>query len=133
MVINGQRPSRPEDIDFIPEIPFDDLWQLVEACWAQLPDKRPTASDAEKIILQLRRGSASNPVTNDGQSSATNETQITSRRKYTCRECDQAFSSMSLLNDHIKVRHKNIREYFMTAVLERNSMKSSIYMPRYRL
>jgi hypothetical protein len=133
MVINGQRPPRPEGIDFIPEIPLDDLWQLVEACWSQLPDRRPTASGIEKVILQLRRGSGNDLVTNDGQSSPASETQMASRRKHTCRECDQAFSSMSILNDHIKVHHEKICECFMAAVFKRNSMKVSIHMPRYWL
>jgi hypothetical protein len=97
------------------------------------PDRRTTASGIENVILQLQRRSASNLVTNDGQLSAASENQMASKRKHTCQECDQAFSSMSLLNDHIKVHHEKICECFMAAVFERNSMKVSIHMPRYWL
>jgi hypothetical protein len=118
MVMNGERPPRPEGTHVTPEIPLDDLWKLVEACWAQLPDKRPTGTEVQKSILRLQGVNAPKPVTNDDRSSATAETRILTRRKHACQDCDKAFSSASLLNDHIQIYHMNIRECLMTAMLD---------------
>jgi hypothetical protein len=120
MVEKGERPPRPEAIDFSPSIAFDGLWRLVEACWAQLPDERPTASDVQRAILNLQGGNANSTVESDGRTSATAETQITQGKKHVCQDCDKAFSSASLLDDHNNVCHLNIREFFMTAMFERN-------------
>ena len=43
--MEGKRPARPT------EAPLDDsIWSLVEACWAQLPTDRPSAT---QIVQQL--------------------------------------------------------------------------------
>jgi hypothetical protein len=110
MVINGERPPRPEAMDFTPRIAFDDLWTLVEACWTQLPNERPTGSEVQIEILNLQRRNITCPVANNDRSSTTPEARITPRRKHTCQDCDKTFNSVSLLNDHVQVFHMNIRE-----------------------
>jgi hypothetical protein len=117
MVMKGQRPPRPESINFSPEIPLNDLWPLVEACWAQYPDQRPNASEIEAAILSLQGGDTTDPVTTDGWSFAIAETRVMTARKYACLYCDMALSSLSLLNDHIQVCHMNMSECLITVAL----------------
>jgi hypothetical protein len=118
MVEKGERPPRPEGIYFSPEIPFDDLWSLMEACWAQFPDHRPTGSEALISIQQFQNVHTTDPTEIHGQSSVITETGIATRKQHACQDCDKAFSSVSLLKDHVKVYHLNIREFLMTAVLD---------------
>jgi hypothetical protein len=120
MVEKGERPPRPEGIDFSPKIPFDDLWSLVEACWAQFPDQRPTGGEVLISILKFQKGHASDLAESIGQSSAIAETGVATRKKHACQDCDKAFSNVSLLNDHIKVYHMNICERLTIAVLHSN-------------
>jgi hypothetical protein len=120
MVVNGERPGRPEAIDFTPEIPFDNLWMLVVSCWAQRPDERPTGSDILSAIVNLQRQTATKPTTNDGQSSTTVESQIIKGRKHICQKCDEGFNSKSQLYDHNTVHHMKTSEYLMKAVLYNN-------------
>ncbi|KAJ7139294.1 kinase-like domain-containing protein [Mycena epipterygia] len=44
-VINGHRPSRPETLS------QDTLWVLIEDCWKQEPDKRPTATEITQRLV----------------------------------------------------------------------------------
>jgi hypothetical protein len=120
MVENGERPSRPEVIDFSPRIAFDGLWRIVGACWAQLPDMRPTGNKVQAAILNLPRGNAAHPVTNDGLLSATAEIRTNRRRKLAFQDCDNVSNSMPLLNDHIQVCYMGIRECLIAVVFDRN-------------
>jgi hypothetical protein len=88
----------------------------MEACWAPLPDQRPTASEIEIATLNLQRGSTTNPITNNGRSFAIAETQLTAGRKHVCPDCDMAFVDVSQLNDHIKTHRMSIRECLILAV-----------------
>jgi hypothetical protein len=117
MVMNGERPPQPEAINFSPKIAFDDLWTLVEACWAQLPDQRPVGSDIHTRMIGLQRADATDLVTNDGRSYITDDSQIMAERKYARRDCNEAFSSKSRLFEHITARHRKFLDRFMTAVL----------------
>jgi serine/threonine protein kinase len=50
-VIRGHRPSRPEMIS-------DSLWTLLEDCWAQDPDKRPTMAEIVQRLVSPAIGAS---------------------------------------------------------------------------
>ncbi|KAJ7902435.1 kinase-like domain-containing protein [Mycena leptocephala] len=50
-VIRGHRPSRPEMIS-------DNLWTLLEDCWAQDPDKRPTMAEIVQRLVSPAIGAS---------------------------------------------------------------------------
>ena len=49
-VLNGGRPTKPEDVEKVGL--GDGTWELVEECWSQEPEKRPTV---EKVFTHLKR------------------------------------------------------------------------------
>ncbi|KAJ7585035.1 hypothetical protein C8J56DRAFT_1027479 [Mycena floridula] len=51
-VMSGRRPSRPRDLF------TDQLWQLIEECWNQRPDSRPSA---RHILRALQTGPSNKP------------------------------------------------------------------------
>ncbi|THU90223.1 kinase-like protein [Dendrothele bispora CBS 962.96] len=48
-VLSGKRPQRPEDNETI----SDEIWQLIEACWAQESTTRPSATEVGTRLQQL--------------------------------------------------------------------------------
>ena len=40
----AKRPNRPKQLS-------DELWELLEKCWAQLPADRPSAIDVESMVI----------------------------------------------------------------------------------
>jgi Protein tyrosine and serine/threonine kinase len=49
-VMEGKRPTRPT------EAPLDDnIWSLVEACWAQQPNDRPSATQIMQRLVTFTR------------------------------------------------------------------------------
>jgi hypothetical protein len=110
MVEKGERPPRPEGIHFCPEIPLDDLWSLVEACWAQFPDQRPTGREVQIAIERFQRVYAADPLETNGQPSPKTGARNNAGRKHTCQYCDEAFGSKSRLYDHVTLHHVKPRE-----------------------
>jgi hypothetical protein len=109
-VINGERPPRPEAIDFTPRIALDDLWSLMETCWAQAPDERPSGSEVYKAIRDLQGANTAEPGTANDQPFPRAEAQITVGRKHTCQYCNEGFGTKSRLYDHVTLRHMKTRE-----------------------
>jgi hypothetical protein len=54
-VAKGDRPKRPVPEDCQGETLPEDVWALVEKCWAQDPLARPHMADVVKSIEELRR------------------------------------------------------------------------------
>jgi hypothetical protein len=131
MVMNGERPPRPEVIDFSPKIAFDALWTLVGACWAQLLEQRPIGSDIRIESVNLQRANANEFAPNDGRSHVTDDSHITAGRKHVRREYDEAFSSKSRIFEHITARHRKFRDCFMTAVLRETERREELIMYQY--
>ncbi|KAF9259373.1 kinase-like protein, partial [Marasmius fiardii PR-910] len=50
-VINGERPKRPTEVRWCP----DNIWALVEQCWAQESHLRPTAAVIHSFLMHLER------------------------------------------------------------------------------
>lgn len=51
MIELGQRPERPSSKD--PYQMSDELWGIVEACWSELPEDRPTASQLVEMMDRI--------------------------------------------------------------------------------
>ncbi|KAH8829981.1 kinase-like domain-containing protein [Flagelloscypha sp. PMI_526] len=53
-VIRGERPARPHLVKWM----TNDLWNLIERCWAQNPNNRPSSNevvlDLERVLLSRR-------------------------------------------------------------------------------
>ena len=43
----GKRPGRPATLD------YDELWEIIELCWAEKPDERPTTSQLLETFQAL--------------------------------------------------------------------------------
>jgi hypothetical protein len=82
----------------------------VWACWAQLPEERPTGSEVYKAIVDLQGANTTEPVTHNDQPSPTAGARNAAGRKHTCQDCDESFSSKSRLYDHVTLRHMETRE-----------------------
>ena len=46
MIIRGERPGRPQGIEGL--LFTDDLWDMVQLCWSQQPNDRPTV----EVVLE---------------------------------------------------------------------------------
>jgi hypothetical protein len=118
MIGQGERPPQPEGIEFSPRIPFDELWALVEVCWAQMPDRRPTGSEIQIAILNLQRGSTTDSVTNNSRSSAIAEDQVMAGGRDAYQDCDKTPITIPLLHAHIKTHRMDTCECSMAGVLD---------------
>ena len=59
-IAQGYRPKKPNACP-------DDIWQLVQSCWAQQPDARPTAAMVRTQVEQLLRSrTAGAPQSREG-------------------------------------------------------------------
>jgi hypothetical protein len=52
-LMQGKRPSRPSHGLSVTRGLTDDVWHLIEACWSQYPDDRPTAVQIVKTLYDL--------------------------------------------------------------------------------
>ncbi|KDQ50205.1 hypothetical protein JAAARDRAFT_589916 [Jaapia argillacea MUCL 33604] len=51
-----QRPSRPSSAQCLERTLPDDLWSLIEHCWSELPEDRPSAATALRDMEDICRG-----------------------------------------------------------------------------
>lgn len=49
VILSGKRPTKPEpgDLAFVNLGLTEELWELMERCWQEEPDQRPTAKDIQ--------------------------------------------------------------------------------------
>jgi hypothetical protein len=55
MVLNGERPLHPTAAECLFEL-TDGMWLLIEDCWAQVADLRPSISEVHTRLLSIFRG-----------------------------------------------------------------------------
>lgn len=49
----GERPQRPTEPEAVERGLDDKLWNLLQRCWAQKPENRPTIEDVLAELLQV--------------------------------------------------------------------------------
>jgi hypothetical protein len=55
-VLSGERPPRPSEADCILDM-TDDMWFLIDSCWAQDRHWRPSMPDVRAMLLDIFRPS----------------------------------------------------------------------------